>query len=88
MYLGDLDMVQKVFKEKLLSESELCGSFADIIEQTASNQEVKDYLKENSGYFSGLRKLFDIVHNSKDKDCKPVESGTDHGGEKRPGALF
>jgi hypothetical protein len=49
---------------------------------------VKDYLKENSGYFSGLPRLFDIVKNSKRGNCKPVESGTDHGGEKRPGALF
>src|SRR5262249_29041401 len=55
-YLGDL--VEEVHDEGLLSESELCGSFVDIMQQTASNQEVKDYLKENSGYFSGLPKLF------------------------------
>jgi hypothetical protein len=79
-YLGDLDMVEEVFDEGLLSEKELCGSFADVIDQTASNQEVKDYLKENSDYFSGLPHLFHIVKTGKDENCKPVKRGTDHGG--------
>ena len=88
IYLDDLDMEAEVYDEGLLSDSELCASFADIVEQAASNQEVKDYLKENSDYFSGLPHLFHIVKTGKDENCKPVESGTDHGGEKRPGALF
>lgn len=68
-YLSDLDMVDEVYDEELLSESELCTSFSDTIQRTASNQEVKDYLKENSKYFSGLPELFAIVNNSKDENC-------------------
>ena|SRR6478672_951480 len=69
-YLGDLQTVYDVYKEGLLSEDELCGSFSVYIQEAEANQEVKDYLKANSKYFSGLPKLFAVVDNSTKPDCR------------------
>jgi hypothetical protein len=63
-------MVDQVYGEGLLSESELCASFSDTIQRTERNPEVKDYLKENSKYFSGLPHLFATVDNSKNENCR------------------
>jgi hypothetical protein len=68
-YLGDLETVYDVYDEGLLSEAELCGSFSVYV-QAEADSEVQDYLKENSHYFSGLPKLFDIVDHSKNENCR------------------
>ena len=68
-FLGDLETVRDVYKEGLLTEDELCGSFSVYIPEAEANQEIKDYLKANAKYFSGLPDLFAIVDNSKNKNC-------------------
>ena len=69
-YLGDLQTIDDVYQEGLLTEEELCGSFSVYIQETEANQEVKDYLKANAKYFSGLPHLFTTVDNSKDENCR------------------
>ena len=69
-YLGDLQTIDDVYQEGLLTEEELCGSFSVYIQETEANQEVKDYLKANAKYFSGLPHLFATVDNSKDENCR------------------
>ena len=69
-YLGDLETVYDVYDEGLLSEAELCGSFSVYVQEAEADSEVQDYLKENSHYFSGLPKLFDIVDHSKNENCR------------------
>ena len=68
-FLGDLETVHDVYKEGLLTDDELCGSFSVYIHEAEANQEIKDYLKANAKYFSGLPDLFAIVDNSKNEYC-------------------
>lgn len=56
--------------EKLLSEEELCGSFSVYAQEAEGNPEIKDYLKKNPQYFSGLPKLFDVVDHSQNQYCR------------------
>ena len=72
-YLGDLETVYDVYDEGLLSIVELCGSFSAYAQEAEGSEEVQRYLKqpENSNYFDGLPKLFDVVDHSKADGCGP-----------------
>jgi hypothetical protein len=69
-YLGDLETVYDVYEERLLSEEELCSSFSAYAQEAERNSEVQDYLKANSNFFSGVHKLFAVVDQSSNEDCK------------------
>jgi hypothetical protein len=68
-FLCDLETVYDVYDEGLLTDTELCGSFSVYIQEVEANQEIKDYLKANAKYFSGLPDLFAIVDKSKNEYC-------------------
>lgn len=68
-YLGDFETIDQVYREKLLTEAELCTSFSYYVVATAKNEEIQKYLAANRDFFGGLLDLKVVVTSSKNKDC-------------------
>ena len=71
-YLGELETIDSVYGEGLLTEDEMCVSFSYYITATAQNQEIKTYIAnqpKGSGFFTGLAELTADVAKSSDTNC-------------------
>lgn len=68
-YLGDFETIDDAYRGGFLSEDQLCVSFSYYISQTASNQEVREYMRQNPDFFGGLSELNTDVAASKDTNC-------------------
>jgi hypothetical protein len=68
-YLGDFDIVDQVYREGLLTEDQMCRTFAYYVTATTKNEEVNKYLADNPDYFAGIKDLKSTIDKSKRKSC-------------------
>jgi hypothetical protein len=76
-YLTDLETIDEVYEEGLLSEAQLC-MFSYYITLTASNKETSDYIKKirqeqnpaSKPFFTGYYRLVELVKKSRLPDCR------------------
>jgi hypothetical protein len=71
-YLGDFDIVDQVYRERLLTEDEMCRTFSYYVIATLKNEEIKRYMANNLTYFDGIRDLETAVEKSKSKNCRAL----------------
>jgi hypothetical protein len=70
-YLGAFNTVALVYRDGFLSDDHLCASFAFYVKEAHQNSEVKKYMTEYPGYFSGFRDLLTVIKNSNSSFCRP-----------------
>ena len=73
-YLGDFDILQSSYDNKLLDENDFCDSFLYYIQLTNQNKEVQNYIAEQQKFYPGsfmsLAYLSNIVEKSSNENCK------------------